>query len=574
MKTQELAVYSVPALIAAAFALYVSTTQFPGGSRNPASEPAQGALRHGLGGWLPADENATLWNRYCVGTADSADVPKPNYADPEVQAAVEKLKLGAEKSYYMYWEILNAYNLKRNKAWVPQAELPAGVSLPANAYLVYLCGEFRDRATMIQAKLKWISNIAKLSVKPQQPIDPSKNLWPQVSAHSYRPFLSFSASLWNARKAETGSNTIKLGIHQVDAAVDGMTVCETKYIFSQYIAQNRSFDSLPDFRKGFNTWGDPAAGNCLASEHEEYYDFRGDTNFKPNSPEGNGMIWRAKHMAKYCTDTRHSRDQAKVTDAECEEYFRKPFTARWTAARAGLAAWLFYEKSEEPVFSHTKRLMVVYPHKDAETRPYSYAYSLNATPKVDLQLAKWTELNASTASEPAYSRADLGFNEIMGLGAGAAPDHGLAYERIKNAVDRHTDWYASGYDDGRGSTATEAYSPFVASSYEMSQSDQFTSCGVTIPCTSDHDDRKHWMLIFRIKRADWYTTQRLANGEPIDLGRMWFDETSFGTTHLAKHEHAWDRLGTAMESEYDSIVYLHNITKGHVISDDGVAGNP
>ena len=55
---------------------------------------------------------------------------------------------------------------------------------------------------------------------------------------------------------------------------------------------------------------------------------------------------------------------------------------------------------------------------------------------------------------------------------------------------------------------------------------------------------------------------------------MWFDETSFGTTGLAKNEHAWDRLGTAMEGEYDSIVYLHNITKTQEIKDDGMAGNP
>ena len=40
---------------------------------------------------------------------------------------------------------------------------------------------------------------------------------------------------------------------------------------------------------------------------------------------------------------------------------------------------------------------------------------------------------------------------------------------------------------------------------------------------------------------------------------MWFDETTFGTTGLAKSERAWDRLGTALEDEFDSILYLHNI---------------
>ncbi len=211
-----------------------------------------------------------------------------------------------------------------------------------------------------------------------------------------------------------------------------------------------------------------------------------------------------------------------------------PLASRWSAAREGLATWLFYDKSEESVFSNTKSLMVIYPHKEAESRPYSYAYSVGSSAKVDLMLPKWRELDG-LASDRAYSRQDLGFNEVTGMGTTptAGADLSLAYERIKNAVDRHTDWYASGYDD-----------------------------------------RKHWMLVFRVKKADWYTTQRMANSEPIDLGRMWFDETSFGTTGLAKGEHAWDRLGTALEGEYDSIVYLHNITKSHEILDDGIVGNP
>ncbi len=42
---------------------------------------------------------------------------------------------------------------------------------------------------------------------------------------------------------------------------------------------------------------------------------------------------------------------------------------------------------------------------------------------------------------------------------------------------------------------------------------------------------------------------------------MWFDETSFGDTSLANSEKAWDRLGTALEGELDSILYLWNVPK-------------
>ena len=116
---------------------------------------------------------------------------------------------------------------------------------------------------------------------------------------------------------------------------------------------------------------------------------------------------------------------------------------------------------------------------------------------------------------------------------------------------------------------TQAYSPFVASSYEMSESNSFVNCGITVPCTPEHDDRKQWMFIFRIKKDNWYTTQRLAAGEKIDFSRMWFDETAFGTTGLADSEKAWDRLGTAWKGTTRSSITQHHQCRAD--QDDGLA---
>ncbi len=137
------------------------------------------------------------------------------------------------------------------------------------------------------------------------------------------------------------------------------------------------------------------------------------------------------------------------------------------------------------------------------------------------------------------------------------------YKRIRNAVDRHTDWYNSGYDDqmNQWRSRDQAYSPFVASSYEMSASDDFVAPCYTIPCNGNVPARhwKHYMFIFKIHKDNWYSTDDLASSRPFDFDTMWFDETTFGTTGLAKSERAWDRLGTALEDELDSILYLHNI---------------
>ncbi|MCJ8277167.1 MAG: hypothetical protein HRT44_07185, partial [Bdellovibrionales bacterium] len=137
----------------------------------------------------------------------------------------------------------------------------------------------------------------------------------------------------------------------------------------------------------------------------------------------------------------------------------------------------------------------------------------------------------------------------------------LVYERLRGSVDRHTNWYAAGFNDGNGVVKDQAFSPFVASSYVMSASDEFTTCGITVQCPPD--GLKRWMFIFRVKPENWYNPQRILDNEPVDFDKMWFDETSFGDSGLANGESAWDRLGTAMEEELDSILYLIHVEETH-----------
>jgi len=110
--------------------------------------------------------------------------------------------------------------------------------------------------------------------------------------------------------------------------------------------------------------------------------------------------------------------------------------------------------------------------------------------------------------------------------------------------------------------STKAYSPFVASSYEMSASDHFVTPGYTVPVIDPASrDHKHWMFIFRVHKDNWFTPETI-NAQDLPLpnfDRVWLDETSFGNSSLANSEKAWDRLGTALEDEHDSILYLHNI---------------
>jgi hypothetical protein len=520
------------------------------------STPYTGPAVPDLGGMTPQQK----YGEYCVGDMDSTAVPQANYSNSLVQAAARKLSRVSEMSYYFYGGPVSAYGLKKGQGFVdPPSSAPEGTTPRANAFLVLLCGEFRDRPTMIEAKLRWVSQMYKLPVSDQQPIDYSQNLWSQVSASSYRPYLEYSDALWNARKTRTGS--LKVGKYNVDMPVDGQKVCETKFIIGERVAKRQGFypeGEEGDFESALSAHdaalAEFAKANCSDADQADYYDFRGDSNFKPNSPESNGMIWYSSSVTGHCKGTDSAKDD-KLSSDDCRTYFRKPFQARWNAARAGLATWLFRDKSVDTTFASEGAMVTIVPNLHPGDGPFEYIVN-PAGGKLSSYLPNWDR-------ESGWSSGTLGFNEVM------SGNPGFAYERIRDAVNRHTDWYASAYDDGMGLSRDQAYSPFVASSYVMAASDGFTAPGTTV--SSPSDGRKHWMFVFRIKGSHWFNTQALASDKPVDFDKMWFDETSLGTNGLAKSEHAWDRLGTALEGEFDSILYLHNITTSGQVESDGVA---
>lgn len=468
----------------------------------------------------------------------------------------QAVNLAESGHFYFYGGIKKLYKLSDKK--VPQS-VPVGTLPVAHNFLTQLCGEFRDRATMIEAKLKWIENMYTLPAGQQKGIDPSKNIWSQVTADAYGPYLSVASNLWEARRESlpryinvpNGKEKI-----QVDNPVPPTTVCETKFIFAEYISRNLEFDSLKEFNNGNSKHIGLEAykaitGNCNQDDLVDYYDFRGDSNFKHYSPESNGMIWAATSVASNCeTPVKAKQGQTVFTDADCENYFKNPFTTRFNSARAGLATWLYRDEKHASTFSTQGKMVAIYPQRKADQAPFSFSFDVNNA-NGDI-----FDFDPEFLKKGDWSGPDIGFNNYVEMNSEKA-DLGKAYARIRDAVDRHTDWYSSGYNDRTGTIKEQAYSPFVASSYVMSASDGFTSCGATVQCPPD--GLKRWMFVFRVKPQNWYTPEKLVQKTPVNFESMWFDETSFGVSGLADSEKAWDRLGTSFESEMDSILYLINV---------------
>ena len=467
-----------------------------------------------------------------------------------MSSEVELKKAG---HYYFYGAVKRIYK-------TDVGNLPYGRT--ASRFLVQLCGEFRDRATMIEAKLKWIERLYTLPKEQiTTNIDFKKNIWKQMSAEDYYPYLDVTSALWQAR-LESKERFIAIGKYtSIDNPIEGPTVCETKYIFEKYVKKGKSFDDLETYVSDYES---SYRQLCSADDQVDYYDFRGDSNFKHYSPESNGMIWKATSIARACKSQWKAYNTVQgqpnqYTDEDCQDYFKRPFYYRYNAARAALATGLFYSSEYGDSFdSQGNASVTVYTHMAPQLAPYGF--ETETSDGVTYNFApEWLALQS-------WNQPDMGFNDFTGLGTDNA-DAELAYERLRGSVDRHTNWYSAGYNDGNGVVKEQAFSPFVASSYVMSASDDFTTCGITVQCPPD--GLKRWMFVFRVKPQNWYNPQRILDNETIDFDKMWFDETSFGDSGLANGESAWDRMGTAMEEELDSILYLINVGGEEWGDDDG-----
>ncbi|MCC6138626.1 MAG: hypothetical protein IT287_08330, partial [Bdellovibrionaceae bacterium] len=274
--------------------------------------------------------------------------------------------------FYFYGGVRRLYKLGEN---VPTAAANAGANKEAHWFVTQLCGEFRDRATMIEAKLKWVQNMNILPKSDIKVVDPAtlaqaKNVWLRITAKAYYPYIQVAAEVWEARRASQ-ERYIQIGnISDIDNPVAGLTVCETKFVFEKYVAQDKSFDDIATYDKNYESY----KTGCPTADLTDYYDFRGDSNFKHYSPEANGMIWQATSLARGCSSATKA-NSGIYTDKDCEEYFKRPFASRYNAARAGLAAWLFRDDKHSDVFSSQGQMVAIYPHKDAALAPFSFGFT-------------------------------------------------------------------------------------------------------------------------------------------------------------------------------------------------------
>ncbi|MGE0173078.1 MAG: hypothetical protein AB7T49_09845 [Oligoflexales bacterium] len=539
-------------------------------------------------------DNLALWTKYCVANPaideknEVGFVPDPNYEDPLVASASKMLSRIDKSSFGLNDDI----NLK----YVNRQRKPANVTTEAHDFLTYLCGEFRDRATMIESKLRWLANMNYLPSKPNSlknpTFDPKKDEWAQMTAEMYLPYVEFAKNLFEVRLA---AEQLNLGVRfedgqvkQVDRPVAPLTVCENRYIFANYISKGKSFPGLDSYAADYDGF---KKTHCGSPELDYYYDFRGDSEIKPNSPESSGMIWYSLSVALQCTSTtkgvadlpieekkafveKHKiQDQiAALKGEDCVKYYKEPFKHRWLAARAALGSWALHGDEHSDAFYRQRG--------DSPNIPLEIIPSVTSPLAFSMGLAQLS-VNSSAATflpgaDQAWIAPDFGIMDYANKQQEIEP-RAFIYERLSGAVDTHVESHASGYDDklNQNRSRDEGYSPLLASNYDMSKSETLTRPGIVVP-GSDRKARefRHFMSVFKIHRNNLYTSEDIAKGRNLDFDRMWLDETSLGNSSEAKQDRGWDRLGTTLEQEYHALLYLGNLCANGKIRKEGQSCNP
>jgi hypothetical protein len=104
-----------------------------------------------------------------------------------------------------------------------------------------------------------------------------------------------------------------------------------------------------------------------------------------------------------------------------------------------------------------------------------------------------------------------------------------------------------------------SYTPFVATSYDVSASDTFARGNYTSTPTFERDHTK-WMFIIRFRASDYYNETDLKNGRTIDFDRHYLNETSLSNDYY--RERGLDRFGWVPAADIYASVYFVYSSRG------------
>ncbi len=515
-------------------------------------------------------------SEYAVYQDHAPFVREVRWSHPRIVAAMRGLAPGW-RSVHAYPEWAAPYGLEDAS--------PAGEVAQRNArvrnFIRVLLGELRDHPRLLEGKLRCLAHQVQCRPDELGPAAPGVEPFSRLTYPAYRRLVELMRVSQELREALAAhpNDTFNYCFGDADhrsarreRPVPPWTDREMAFAFSKYLgagAPSVSNAEGPLPPGSIGTWKFELERKAALAQPrddlEAMYTFRGHIIITPLWLESNAFIWNSR------------RGGRAWRNRGCNGYYLHPFRERYQRARQAWATYLFHKESDYLALRHASDegggpVIYLTDEDAADTGLARYRLfrgnpghgeqtDTAPDPRVNANMVPW-DLAASTASESAavqgwrpdlLSRSDLGFSEVF-------PTFERRMARLCQALDRHTNWGPTGYSmleaSRKGALAHEieflgAYSPLVATSYDLSASHEFAVKSRSPGFEADH---VKWIHVVRFPRARYLDVESLRAGRILDFDRDWFSEPSLSNDYYC--ERGLDRFGWVPEDELCANLYL------------------
>lgn len=550
-------------------------------------------------------------NGVCVFQDVVPYVKEVRFDLPLVQAAMRALGPGYRSEIgYGEWKLVYGLESESSNDYLVRK------AATSRNFMRVLCGENRDDQRSFDRKLLLLANgdpayreAQGLPALPREDepalvyarpgemtdLDLEGNLFSQITYEAYERMLVVMRGAHAYRQSQRhgtkdgyhyGFRDSLHDSHRVDRSVPPWTHCEMKFMFEQYLTpespvSNANWGGMQcDLACGaqyVTRYNEYQASSCSPEDLETMYDFRGHKVFQPQWLDSNGFIWESQRAGLVDNRTRRQ--------AGDPAYYLHPFASRYDRTRRGLATFFLYPEA------HARKLIaasergggpIVYltdQDSDGDHLADYLLFNQNGCgdpgpvaeiPGQNCNMVTWVTAANTTATARHsvawnpdwYGDADMGFNR-------AYPTFEARMVRFNQALDRHSNWGPTSYylpgmhvqtlqagqvvNDRPGFISS--YSPFVATSYDVSASDAFARKDYTSTHPLEQGVTK-WMFVIRFRASDYYDEDDLREGRAIDFDRQYFNETSLSNDFY--RERSLDKFGwIPAEDIYASIYFVY-----------------
>jgi hypothetical protein len=539
------------------------------------------------------------WEQLCGNNGSkqkSSALPAPVYTHPliakvaEKFSAIESIELQARQqdgkteqdkagsyvksmAFSPYNDFEETYGLcsgkkKYQNKCAPEQKGPKNVGINTHNMLTILCGEYRDNLSMLNKKLEWLSN-AVITPNAKQTYSKSKNVFDQLTGDGYKQMVKLSLALYQFRANEMGASA-EAALEIEQESIQPMTICEYRYILSQYIVAGKEIRTSSEFNtynNGLKTFM-ASAGNCSASDKDYYYEFRGDGNFKAQTLESNGQLWFSRAFSSNCTAERKvgaNTGRGAITIADCDNYFKSPSKTRGEINQAAMLKMFFYPNKADGLDIHDimkrynsadpsglvivtedingdglgelvvldRKVMATCGSNITKTSPGACQLVAARTKLANIGSVSWAEMGAAE---------ELLYTIIVTAGENKIKDNKNYAKALENAKKKATSLFGSNKNYLKGvHLITEAHEGW-SKSY-MSRKDRgFTSI------FTDKEEAWDRMAIVLDRHTEWYSidTLHLKNGYFKPTFSPWI-----ASSYYIYNSHSFVIPGYAMNTDLD-----------------------